>query len=373
MTQSDPGDEIGAALFPSAPPSLAVRLALAIRRGLQTLTDRLVPVELALFEHSVGVAKTKLVSTAAHFGFADHLAAGPLDVAELARRTATHPETLYRTLRALTALGLFRLRSDGRFENNRLSRGLGRGRRARSQKWAEYFGSVSNVAAWNDLETTLRTGGNAFERVHGMSVWDWFDAHPDEREAFAQAMMGLTTRDAPVIAARYPFAEVRRVCDVGGGRGTLLSELLLRHPHLQGVLCDNPGVLESARELLSRRGVLDRVELVPGSFFESVPLGCDAYLMKNILHDWDDARCRHILGTVRRSMQPGQRVILAEALVERDAQHLGVLADVQMMVVCSDGRERGLAEFTALLDATGFRLGRVFPYPTVSVIEGVAV
>jgi len=366
-------DEIGADLFPNAPPSLAVRVVLGLRRFLQKLTDSLAPVELALFERSVGLAQTKLFGAAASLGLADLLVAGPLDAADLARHTNTDPDTLHRVLRALTVLGLFRLRSDGRFENNRLSRGFLSGRRTRSRQWAEYFSSVSNVAAWNDLHNTLRTGGNGFEHVHGMSVWDWFDAHPDEREAFAQAMMGITTSNAPVIASRYPFAELRRVCDVGGGRGTLLSEILLRHPHLEGVLCDSAGVLESARELLARRGVLDRTELVPGSFFDSVPLGCDAYIMKNILHDWDDARCRHILGVTRRSMQPGQRLILCEAIVEHDTQDLGALADVQMMMVCSDGRERSRAEFSSLLASTGFRLGRVFPYPTVSVLEGIAV
>src|SRR5581483_1442669 len=109
---------------------------------------------------------------------------------------------------------------------------------------------------------------SAFARVNGKSVWTWFDEHEDEREMFAHSMMGITVQDAPVIARLYPFHEVKRLCDVGGGRGTLLSEIVLRHPHVRGVLCDAEGVVASARELLAARGVADRVDLAPGSFFE---------------------------------------------------------------------------------------------------------
>jgi hypothetical protein len=360
--------------FPGPVPSLAIRAILGVRRGLQRLTDRLIPAELAIFEAALGITRTQLLGAAARHRIADHLAGGPRTAAELAALTGLDEGALHRALRGLSSLGVFRLGPDGRFENNRLSGALRSGLLTRTREWVQYFGSASNCAAWCDLEGTLRTGGNAFERVHGMSVWAWFDAHPDERETFAQAMMGMTVQDAPVVATVYPFGEVKRLCDVGGGRGTLLSEVLIRHPHLRGVLYDAPGVIESARELLRRRGVEARVEAVAGSFFESVPAGCDAYMMKNILHDWDDARCGTILAHCRRAMEPGGRLILAEMLVERnDTSSVGPQADLQMMIVCSDGRERSREDFARLLGAAGFKLGRVFPYPTTSVIEGIAV
>jgi hypothetical protein len=207
-----------------------------------------------------------------------------------------------------------------------------------------------------------------------MSVWDWFEHHPDERETFARTMMGGTITAAPTIAAAYPWREVKRVCDVGGGRGTLLSELLIRHPHLEGMLCDAAGVLDSARVLLDKRGVLSRVQLVPGSFFDTVPSGADAYVLKNILHDWDDARSLHILSVVRRAMQKGQRLVIAEAIVEpNDAHNFGALADVQMMTVCSDGRERSREEYARLLEQSGFSLGRVnTASPLMHVLEAIA-
>jgi hypothetical protein len=210
--------------------------------------------------------------------------------------------------------------------------------------------------------------------VHGCSIWDWFEAHADERAAFADFMMGRTVADAPLIATLYPFAEVARVCDVGGGRGTLLSELLVRHPHLVGMLCDSPGVIASARPLLAQRGLSARVTLHPGSFFESVPRGADAYLLKHILHDWDDARARRILDVVRAAMDPGARLILVELITERnDSRGLGALSDVQMMTVCSEGRERSRAELETLLQQSRFRLRRIIPSPTVALVEAQAI
>jgi hypothetical protein len=317
--------------------------------------------------------QTALLASAARHGVADLLAEGPLDAEQIAARTGTNPDAIFRALRALASVGVFELDEDGRFRNNRLSRALVSGQRERTREWVQYCGSQSNVTAWTELERTLADGNSAFASVFGASVWNWFERHPDEREMFAQAMMGLTLADAPVIASLYPFGEVKRVCDVGGGRGTLLSELLVRHPHLRGTLCDAAGVLESAVPLLRQRGVHERVTLSPGSFFESVPPGSDAYLLKNILHDWDDERSLTILRTVRGAARPGQRVLVVEQLVERlDTEGLGAGADVQMMVVCDNGRERSRAELRALLQQSGFEPQRIFAYPTVGIIEGVA-
>jgi hypothetical protein len=276
-------------------------------------------------------------------------------------------------MRALTTAGVFAMDADGRCRNNRLSAVLRENRLSAVRAFAEYFASRSNSEAWTDFDRTLRTGKGAFPRVHGMSVWDWFDAHPDERETFARAMMGMTVADAPVVANLFPWREIQKVCDVGGGRGTLLSELLVRHPHLRGILCDAAGVIRSARQLLERRGVAERVEMVAGSFFDRVPAGADAYVLKNVLHDWDDARSRRILDVCRLAMTPGARMLIVENLITRNGTFsFGNLADVHMMVVCDEGRERTREEYGRLFEATGFKPGRVFDSPTISVIEGVA-
>jgi ubiquinone/menaquinone biosynthesis C-methylase UbiE len=365
---------LGPAPLPNPPPAFLIRGVLALKRFVHRIEDAITPPQLAVFEMTIGVAVTQILGAVARHRIPDVLAEnGPLTSDELAARLRTHADFTHRMMRVLASRDVFRLRSDGRWENTRLSNALRSEMPSRSREWVEYFASESNCRSWLDFERSLRDGHNAFERVHGTSVWDWFDAHPDERETFAQAMMGITIMDAPAIATLYPFAEVQRLCDVGGGRGTLLSEILVRHPHLRGVLCDAPGVLESARVLCAERGVMDRVEFVPGSFFDSVPDGADAYSMKNILHDWDDDRCVKILKTVRRAMKPGTRLVVAESLVERDDDSPGALADIHMGMVCSDGRERGREEFRTLFERSGFRMARVFPWPTTSVIEGIAV
>jgi hypothetical protein len=369
-----PRDLIDAKRFPTAPPGWAIRAVLGARQFLRRLVNRMAPADVALVELATGLAGSQVLGALARLDIGDRLDAGPRTAGELAGELGLHADALHRLLRAAATFGLVTLDKRGRFGPTRYTRALRTGELGRARDFAVYFASASNAAAWGDLQRTLETGRGAFPRVHGMSVWDWFDAHPDERETFAQCMMGMTTRDAPSVASRYPFSELKTVCDVGGGRGTLLSEILLRHPHLRGVLCDAPGVLESARELVARRGVADRVDMRPGNFFHEVPTGADAYLLKNILHDWDDTACKKILGVVRAAMQPGRRLLVVELIQDRNQPGFVALSDVHMMMVCDDGRERSVDEIHALLSESGFRPARTFrDDPAPAVLEAVAV
>lgn len=362
--------ELGPAPLPSPPPRFLVRALLALRRAILGFADALGPPELGIFDRVNGVAKTALLGFVARAGVADLLRSGPLSAEEIAGRLDTQPDATFRVLRGLATDGVFQMLKDGRFDNNRLSLALCSSNIAQTRAWVEYFSSRSNVTAWMDLGGTLRTGRNAFDRAYGKSVWDYFEDHPDERETFALAMMGRTVGQAPIIATLYPFREVGRVCDVGGGRGTLMSEILIRHPHLAGVLCDAAGVLESARSLLESRGVGSRVELVPGNFFEAVPSGCDAYVLKNVLHDWNDALCGQILQVCHAAMPGNARLLIAETLVERlQTSGMGPLSDMQMMVACREGRERSREDLRRLLERAGFAVQRVFEHPVISVVE----
>jgi hypothetical protein len=362
---------ISARPFPKSPPGFVVGAVTRLRRMLLRMADSLAPADVAMTERLYGVAVTHLVGAAARHRVTDVLHGGPLTAEEIAERTGTDPDAMHRTLRALALLGVFALDESGRFSNNRVSRTLSGANASRVRDLAEHMASTSASAAWADYDHSLRTGTSAFDHVHGMGVWDWFEQHPDEGETFAQAMMGITIPAAPTIAATYPFAEVRRVCDVGGGRGTLLSELLLRHPHLGGVLYESPAVLDSARPLLRQRGVEDRVELAPGNFFDSVPSDCDAYILKSVLHDWDDEHCARILGACRSAMRPGDKLLIVEVMMEKNEVAFPALLDVQMLIQCG-GRERTRAEFERLLPASGFRMARVFDTPGQSIIEGIA-
>jgi len=346
-----------------------------LRWMLRAAADLAVPAPVALFEQICGYMQTHLLRAAARLRLAELLAAGPASAEELAARAGVEAESLRRVLRGLATLGVFTRQRDGRFRNNRLSLALLPEAAVSLRDSALYFGSESQQRAWGEIERTLAAGESAFERVHGMSTWNWFEHHPEEREAFAGTMVGMTRLYAPGVATAYPFGEVRRLCDVGGGHGDLLAEVLLRHPHLAAVLLDAGSVLATARSFLAARGVVERVELQAGSFFDAVPAGCDAYLLKNVLHDWDDQRAARILDNCRRVMRPGQRVLVVEVVVEADSTRgIGPLSDLQMMVVCSGGRERGHAEYARLFEQTGMRLRRVVATPgPMSVVEGVAV
>lgn len=355
------------------PGNMLVRAALGLHRLLERLSRRVLPPEAVAFTEIVGLARSEVIGALVTLGVMDELG-HHATAAEIAARLGLDADRLFRVLRAATRMGLVTLDRRGRFIATRIGRVLRTDHPSHSRELVRYFTSRCNRDAWSGLAETVRTGENGFGKAHGTDVWTWFENHPEERETFGRALRGLELRDAPFVATLFPWREVAVVCDVGGGHGVLLSEILLRHPRLSGVLLDAPGVLDSARRLLTHRGVLDRVTLAPGSFFERVPAGHDAYLMKHVLHDWDDATCTRILGVVREATAPGAKVLLVESLLERhDTTSFAVLSDLQMMVACANGRERSRQDFAALLGGSGFRPGRVFAGPTIAVIEGIAV
>jgi hypothetical protein len=350
-------------------------MALGLRSALLRLADRIVPAQIALIDLAFGFERTKLLSSVAKIGIADLLASGPKSADELARRTGSNADMLHRTLRALAALGVFEISPDGRFGNNRMSETLRTDVPASMNAWAINCGQPSNLAAWADFDTTLKTGKHAWARVHGKDVWSYYADHPDEGSVFAQCMSDLTDIQAPMIAAAYPFSEIGVLCDVAGGRGQLLATILQRHPKTRGWLVDEPQVLEGAARLLGARGVIDRVERKPGNMFKEVPKGADAYMLKDIIHDWDDERSAEILASCRRAMDRAKKLLLVEIVVEKTSVKLpGPIVDVHMAVVCCEGRQRSVAELSALFERTGFALSRVIQTSApASIIEAVAV
>src|SRR5215212_4634421 len=273
--------------MPRVPPPLAVDAALAIRRGLLRAADSLLPPWAAVWDRTMGVGRTQIIGVIAELGVPDLL---------------DSPAT------AAALDGLLRVDRRGRFRLTRLGRTLRSDSPATLRPWARYMALRSSRDAWGDLEESVRSGSSAFGRVHGMSVWDWFAAHPEEERLFAAAMRSITEFDAPVLAASELVPDTGTVCDVAGGAGTLLAAVLAARPGLRGVLVEAPGVLAEAEGVLSSRGVRERVELVEGDLFGSLPaVGADLWVLKNILHDWDDETSLRILGGVRRAMSAGAR------------------------------------------------------------------
>ena len=351
-----------------------IRAALAARRSLIAMADLTVPASIAVFDASIGTERSFVLGAVAELGIADLLAGGPADAETLAGRLDVDPDVLHRLLRAAAVMRVVTLLPDGRFRQTRLTRALRSDAPAPMRKWCRYFTLPSTVAAWQDLIGSVRTGRSAFPRVHGRSVWDYYADHPDEGRTFAEAMRSMTIFDAPAVAAAYPWPERGTVCDVAGGTGTMLSAILARRTGLRGILVDVQDVLVEAGPLLAARGLAERVELVEGDIFTSVPATADLYLLKNVLHDWDDEACLRILKTVRSAMPRGARLIVVEQLQERNKpDDFASLTDLMMLTQCDDGRERSAAELTDLLRRAGLRPDRVRRSPGVmALVDAVA-
>jgi hypothetical protein len=355
------------------PPRPAVLAIGALRRALLRLADLVVPAHVATFDKTIGIGRTHLLASIAELGVPDELGDGKATAAELARRLGLDADALHRVLRAAAVERVVRLDRRGRFSLTRTGRALRSDHPKAVHDWTRYMALQSTATAWGNLTDTIRTGRPAFSAVHGKTVWDWFSEHPDEERLFAGAMRRLTEEDAPFIVAGYPWPEEGTICDVAGGAGTLLAAILLERPRARGVVIDAAGVLEAADEHLRRVGVRDRVELVEGDIFERVSAAADVYLMKNVLHDWDDEACGRILRTVRATMPAGSRLVLVEALQEPNRPDpLASLSDVQMLTQCEGGRERSGEELQRLLSGAGLRPGAVRRTAAPALVEGFA-
>jgi O-methyltransferase len=321
----------------------------------------------------MGIGTTQVIGTIAELGVADALGRDRLTATELAKRLDVDADALHRVLRWAAVEGLVRVDRRGRFRLTRLGRTLRSDASSTLRPWARYMSLASTRNAWADLDTSVRTGRAAFERVHGSSVWDWFAAHPEEERLFAAAMRSITEFDAPDIAAASLWPDDGTVCDVAGGVGTLLAEILAARPALRGVLVEAPGVLTEADKYLTARRVRDRVELVEGDLFGELHADGDVYVLKNVLHDWDDPTSGRILATLRATMAPGSRLVVIEQLQERNEPHpFATLSDLHMLTQCVDGRERSRAEPQAPLGGAGLEPGRVERSGINALVEGVA-
>ncbi|HXJ49650.1 MAG TPA: methyltransferase [Candidatus Acidoferrum sp.] len=306
----------------------------------------------------------------------DLVAGGAKGAAELAAETGTHPESLHRILRALTVWGFFVETPDGRFGPTPLSDTF------RSDKPGlrnmTIMLSEEGYQAWGDLMYTLRTGKPAYEHMYGKSHFDRLGEDPEMAAHFNAAMVEFSTRVAATFAAAFDFTGVRTAVDVAGGNGALLIGVLQAHPEMKGVLFDLAQGLAGADEKLVAAGVSERVTLQEGSFFEAVPSGADLYMLKSIVHDWDDERALAILQTCVRAMHSKSRLVLLERKLperveNRDDAFTTVMGDVHMMVVLG-GKERTANEFRELLAQAGLHMTREVPMESdITAFEAVLV
>ena len=302
------------------------------------------------------------LSAVARLGVADYMGADWILVDELANKVTAHCPSLYRVMRALAGLGVFEETSGKCFRLTSVGELLKTEAPGSMRYFAIQLGDPWSTASWEHFPQTLRTGQDSVSLTYGKNVFDFFAEQPDQAETFHRSMTGLSAGMTDAIVSAYDFSCICRLADVGGGHGMLLASVLDRYPAMQGVVFDLPEVVSGALSQPHCRRSAYRMQVESGSFFERVPAGCDAYMMKFILHDWSDDHCRKILSCIRQQLPADGRVLICEQVVSNDsAISPAKLLDLEMLAMTVGGRERTVNEFATLLTSVGLRLTRVFP------------
>jgi len=311
------------------------------------------------------------IYVAAKLGIPDLIAPSPQSVAELARQTATDEVSLGRLLRALVSIGVLQADDTGRIGNSPLSETLRRDVPGSLRAIAIMLGE-EHLQAWGNLLHSVRTGEPAFDNLYGKNFFEYVAEHPESSETFNDAMTAFTTQMQHALLAAYDFSGITRLVDVGGGHGLMLAAILQANPHLHGIVFDLPHVVAGAGAVLESHGVSDRCETVGGDFFAEVPAG-DAYIMSNIIHDWDDERSIKILDNCRQAMTGDGKVLLVEMVIpDNNEPFAGKWLDLNMLVMTPGGRERTADEYRELLAKAGLSLNRIVPTQgNDSVVEAI--
>jgi SAM-dependent methyltransferase len=332
------------------------------------------PPGILLYQMAIGHYVSRALALAARLGVADQLAAGPLPAAELAAKTDTDAAALRRVLRLLVSVGVFSEGERGDFALTPLGELLRSDVPGSARASVMLFAGVGIQDSWKELEYCVRTGQPAFRKSSPDA--DAFSAMtPEETANFDAAMATFAPATSAAMAAAYDFSQFGTLMDVGGGNGAILIGLLGANPRLRGIVFDRAGAAERAREKLAAVGLSARCAVAAGDFFQAVPEGADAYLLKHVIHDWNDDRATAILRNCRRAMKPDAKLLIAEGVypprIDGSLESRGAAANDVNMLVVTGGRQRSEDEFRSLFRAAGFELTRIVPTAArLSLIEG---
>lgn len=333
-------------------------------------TDASISPTQAVLQVIVGFWLSRCVYIAAKLGLADLVRDSPKTPGELAALTDTDPQSLYRVLRALASTGWLQEDPDGRFGATPWSAGLETAAPGALRALATTELGEEHYPAWGSLLFSVKTGQRAFDEVFGMPNWQYWAGHPEDAHTFNQAMSEMTAVIEPALLSICDFSGFKTIVDVGGGRGTLMASILRTYPQARGIVLDLPHVIEQGRQLIAEHRLEHRCQMIGGDFFEEVPSGGDAYMLKWILHDWNDEQAIALLKNCHAAMPIDARLFVFEApLSSRNQPSMHKLMDINMLVM-TGGHERTEAEYRRLLDAAGFELTRTTLTPLeLAVLE----
>ncbi|NEP10381.1 MAG: methyltransferase [Symploca sp. SIO2C1] len=330
------------------------------------------PPQTNLLQMIMGYWVSQCIYIAAKLGIADLLQNGEQHSDTLASATNTNKDAMYRLLRALASIGIFAQTQPYYFKLTPLATYL-QSDVPHSLKAVSIMFAEEHYQAWGNLMYSMQTGKNAFENLYGANIFEFYKQNHTSGEIFDQAMTDISVIENIAVLAAYDFSSIDKLVDVGGGNGRLLSSLIQAHSAMTGVLFDQPDVIERAFDLVEKSGISDRLQLVTGNFFETIPVGGDAYVLKHILHNWSNEQAIAILKNCYQAMvEPGRLLVIEMVIPPGNEPDPSKFLDINMLVVCPGGRERTQAEYEELFKAAGFKLTRIIPTVSdVSVIEGV--
>jgi len=331
------------------------------------------PPPVQLMQMLFGLTTSRAIGVAAELCIADRLKDGPKSAEELAAQAGVHARSLYRVLRACASVDVFSEDKEKKFSLTPLAEPLLSDTSGSLRAFAVMFTTDWQFQTWADLPYSVKTGKPAFDKVFGMPMFEYFWKNQKAGKEFNEAMTSNSAFASEAVLTSYDFSTASKVIDVGGGHGILLASALKKYPHLQGILFEVPAVAEEAKGLIDADGVADRCERISGDFIESVPARGDIYILKHIIHDWNDEQCITILANCRKGMASGGKVLVIEmVLPEGNEPSIGKLLDLEMLLFLP-GCERTEAEYRALFDKAGLELCRVLPTPSpFSIIEGAS-
>jgi orsellinic acid C2-O-methyltransferase len=339
----------------------------------EKVTPPALPPQIVLYQMATGHYLSRALDLAATLGIADRLKDGPRPVGELAQATATHAPSLHRVLRLLASAGVLVEQADGAFGLTPIGECLRTDTPGSAHAMVKLFAGPRIQDNWKDLEYCVRTGEPVFRKRGLAGPFEGRD--PQDAENFDAAMANFTRLIAVAVAGAYDFTSFGTVVDVGGGNGALLIALLQANPTLRGIVFDLPAAAERATRHIAASSLTERCRAVGGDFFKAVPAGGDAYLLKHVIHDWNDEQALTILRSCHRVMPASGKLLIVEGLypprIDQSLESRGATANDVNMLVNTGGRQRSEAEFRSLYDAAGFTLTRIVPTPArVAVIEG---
>ena len=354
----------------SIPPAFIVNTVQTVQTGILNFANRLSPPFVQILSLAAGTMNTQVIYAAAKLGIADLLKDGPKSVDYLAKETESNTDALYRLLRVLSSIGVFKESAERVFEMTPVAEALQNDHPVSVRPFTLLVGDPIWREPWGNIMHSIKTGESAFEHVYGKNFFDYLNEHEEQSEVFNSWMTKVSNMNCPAIAAAYPFNKFKKVIDIGGGHGSMLAHILRKYPAVQGVLFDLPKVVENASEIDD--SIAHRCEITGGSFFDAVPAGGDLYIMQQIIHDWEDELAVQILSNCRDAMSDDARILVVDAVIKPGNQRdMNKFIDLQMLLLNKGGRERTEQEFKQLFQQAGLQLLKIIPTASMfSIIEG---